>query len=101
MLARAGIFFEMYAGNFDSCQFSAGNDRIFVLRDLIAFRDIGIKIIFAVEFGEVGNIAIHREADFDDPLDGFLVGHGQSPRMRHACRTNIVVGALFIGIVLA
>ena len=79
---------------------SSRDERIFILADLIAFRDIGIKIVLPIKLGEVGNGGTNRFSHLENVFDRFLIDDRQSTRMRHTYGANIHIGALLLGVVL-
>ena len=92
----------MHARYFNAVERAALNERIFVLADLIALGDIGIKIIFAVKLGKVSReLCLKRRADEQHLVHRLFINYRQSARVRHAYRANIFVGLLLVGVVEA
>ena len=80
---------------------SSWNEGEFVLADLVAFRDVRIKIIFTIPLREVGKIAIDRQAYQENVLDRLLVQDWKRARMAETNGTNIHIRLFLIGIILA
>jgi hypothetical protein len=70
----------------------ADPERMRELRDLIAFRQIGIKIILPVEFHKLRRPAAEREDRAQAQREHFRVQHGQSARKTEADRADVLVG---------
>src|SRR3989344_5810410 len=85
----------MHAGNIKIYQMSSEDYWILILRNLVALRDIGVKIILAVKFRKVCNLATNCKPDFYHMLYRFFIYNRQSPRVCHADRTNKGVGGYF------
>ncbi len=95
----AGVFFEMHAAHANL--FGAGSrvnqhpavrrQRQFVLRDLIAFGQVGIKIILAREDVLALDLAIERQPHANGELDGAAVDHRQRARLAGADGANVAV----------
>ena len=81
----AGILFQVRPGytDFSNCSVilylysSVTDDGQFVLADLVALRQIGVKIIFSRKHGPLRNACIDGEAEFDRHTNHFLVGDRQ------------------------
>ena len=84
-----GIFLEMDALEGHAGKLAVGNQRIFVLADLVTLGDIRIEIFLTVPFGEIGYLAIHGRADREDALDGLLVQYRQCTWMAQTDRADI------------
>lgn len=78
------VLFEVHT--FDANGFVAGDfdvaviaDRVgfFVLADLIALRQIGIEIVFAMKKRTAADVAVERECGFEDEDDGGVVNDRQ------------------------
>src|SRR5439155_8553233 len=63
-------------------------ERLVVLGDLVALRQVGVEVVLAVEDGPAGDVTAERVAEQDRHLDRALVRHWQSPRMREADRAR-------------
>lgn len=94
----AGVFFEVRARD---ANFLALNsevpllaNRFVVLRDLIAFRQVRIEIVFAIEFGSFRNLAVQRESRANRQLQGALIQDRQNTRHSEANRTDLIVWSL-------
>src|SRR5581483_4824513 len=66
----------------------AGAERLVVLRDLEALREVGVPVVLAVEDGAPGDRAVEREAELDRPLDRRPVGHREGAREGEADRAR-------------
>ena len=79
----AGVFLEMRARELNrflnatnmDIDFAAHHHRQFVLADLIAFRQVGVKIILARENRTGRNLGIHRQTEFDRTFDCAFIQH--------------------------
>src|SRR5262249_59598368 len=52
-------------------------ERLVVLRDLVALRQVGIRVVLAVEERAGRDLAAEREPELERPFDRGLVGRGQ------------------------
>ena len=68
------------------------DDRAFVLRDLIALRQIRIEIILAIENGTQIDLRLKTQPRSDRLRDAFGVDHRQHPRHRGVDQRHIGVG---------
>ena len=64
---------------------------LFVLRDLVALRQVGIEIIFAGENAHAVYLAVRGEARLNGEIDDPLVEHGQRAGQAHADRARVAV----------
>src|SRR5687767_6010040 len=88
MRALPGIFFYLYT--VDTYPFkpsvsryvnvSADDDRFLQLRYLITFRQIGIKVVFALEVAVLLRLGIECDGDAAGVFHRFAVQYGQSTR---------------------
>ena len=84
------IFFHVRTGNIDGFNFIAYydfqlavfNNRQIQLADLIAFRQIRIKIVFTVEHVFLIDFRIQSQTEFDGFFDDFAVHYRQYARQR-------------------
>src|SRR5579862_815500 len=60
---------------------TAYNDRLIELRDLKISRAIGIKIGFAIEFAEIGNLCMDGTAELHSFSHSFCIEYGQGSRL--------------------
>src|SRR4051812_44535364 len=99
------VFFEMNTGEGDAGELATRDKRIFVLTDLIAFRNIRVEILLSIPLGEIGNsvfpAAGYRMTDFQYVFDRLMVEHRQSSRVRHTNRTNIHIWPFLVRVVRA
>src|SRR3546814_14366379 len=56
------------------------NDRQFVLRDLVALRQIRIEIVLARKHAALGDLGVDRQAELDRVFESGLVQHRQYAR---------------------
>ena len=68
------------------------NDRQFKLADLIAFRKIRVKIVFACEYRAPRDLAIHRQAEFHGHLHYFPIEHRQDAGITEIDQVRLAVG---------
>src|SRR5205814_5169436 len=75
---------------------SAAAERLLVLADLIALRQVGIEVVLAREDGVLRDLALEREPELDRVLDRLRVRHGQRARKREAdgARARVLVRAV-------
>ena len=57
----------------NNLKFTLSHDRIFELAYLIAFRKVGIEVIFAVETTDVGDLGVDCQAKQDGHMHGGFV----------------------------
>ena len=99
MVQLACVFFHVDAGDADAfflafhfdVDMAAEADRFIELRDLVVFGQIGVKIVFTVEFVEFLDLAAQRQAGADSELDHLFVEHGQCAGHTQADRANMGV----------
>src|SRR3989338_2907295 len=72
---------------------------MFILADLIALRNVGIKITLAVELCEVSTRAADRFADAQDMPHRFSIDYWQGARVRETDGTHVHVRPRLVGIV--
>ena len=70
-----------------------GRERLIVLRDLIALRQVRIEVVLAREDRLLVNRAAERQRRLDRQLDGAAVEHRQRARQPEADGTECVFGA--------
>ena len=84
--ALAGILLEMQALDADAARLAVGqvdldlalaDDRVLVLRDLVARRQVGIEVVLAVEHRAQVDPGVEPEAGAHRLLDAALVDHRQ------------------------
>jgi hypothetical protein len=97
----SGVFFQMDALYLYAGERTARDERVFILADLVALRDIGIEIVLAIPFCEVCKRAVYSDAHLEDMLYGLKVQNRQCSRMTHADRANIDIRPILIRVVLA
>ena len=68
------------------------DDRVLVLADLIALRQIGIEIVLAVEHRAMIDLRLEAEAGADRLRDAFLVDHRQHARHGRVDQRDLAVG---------
>ena len=66
--------------------------RLVVLTDLVALRQVGIEVVLAGEHGPRSDLASQRQREPDGKVDGVLVGHRQSTRITETDRAHELVG---------
>ena len=86
---HADTLFPAFHFNVDM---AAQANRLIELRDLIVFRQIGIKIVFTVEFIEFLDIAVQSKSRTDRKFHHLFVEHGQSAGHTQADRADMGVG---------
>ena len=84
-----GKAFDAFAADIDA---PFGTERHIVLADLIVFRQVRIKIAFAVKLAETGDFAPGKQTGDDRFADSFFVGYGQSAGIPHTDRTGMSIG---------
>ena len=89
----------MHACDGDTCKFSPANERVLVLRELVTLREVGVKIILAIEFRIVGERASERRADTKHVPDRFPIDDRERSRVREAHWADVHIRPLFIGVV--
>ena len=80
-----GVFFEVKAGDADALcgtgdfdvKPAARGERQFVLRDLVAFGEVGVEIVLAGEARTLVDRAVQRERGAHGHFDGALVENGK------------------------
>src|SRR5207244_10315736 len=75
---------------------SATAERLLVLADLVALRQVGVEVVLAREDRVLGDLAVEREPELDRVLDRLGVRHGQRARKREAdgTRARVLVRAV-------
>ena len=63
----------MYSRDFDSGKRTTDNERMNVLADLIALRNVGIKVTLTIKLAEVGERAPNCSADTQNMSDRFAI----------------------------
>ena len=66
----------------------AGANRHVELRNLVAFRQIGIHVVLSIELRGLGDRAVEREPRKDRAVNESAVEHGQRAWEAHAYRTD-------------
>ncbi len=100
----AGIFFQVHAPDADlalalrrfDLQPAVAAQRIFVLRDLITFGQVGIEIVLAREDVELFDGAVQRQPGHDRHLDRAAIDHRQHARHARADGAHVRVGRLAV-----
>ena len=95
--AFAGIFFKVGAGELDSFYGIAHDDidvpafdnRQLKLADLVAFGQVGVKVIFAGKNRGAVDMGIDRQAKADGFFDGGAVHHRQDTRQGNIHRAGL------------
>src|SRR5690606_30136238 len=62
-----------------------------ILADLVRLGKVGVKVIFPVKFGEVGDLAAQREPRLDRVFQRLFVEHGKRPGKAEAHRADLGV----------
>ena len=75
-------------------QLAAHNDGQLELTDLIALRQIGIKIVLAVEYRVTGDFCLDRKAELDRLLNGPFVEYRKCPRERKVDIARVAIGLI-------
>ena len=102
----AGILLQMQSldADFDVLEIAAAirpdrnrddalaDDRLLVLRDLVALRQVGIEVVLPVEHRFVVDLRLEAEAGADRLPDAFLVDHRQHAGHRRVDQRDIGVG---------
>src|SRR3989338_5286992 len=78
---------------------AARYERVFVLRYLVSFWQVGIKIILTVELGKLRSGPPESQANLNNFFNGFLINNGECSRVSHANSANINIGMFFIRVV--
>ena len=94
------VLFQMHASYANSLaalvgvygEAAAKRERLVVLRNLVAFHQVGIGVILAIELGERGYIAAERKPCADNILHRLAVYHGHRAGHPHAHRAHRRVG---------
>ena len=101
MQALAGVLFQMNPGDLHRPTFairhiendlSLAHDGIAELGNLVALRQIGIEIVFAVEDRIPIDLRLDAEPGPHRLFDGFFVDHRQHPRHRRIDQRDLRVG---------
>jgi hypothetical protein len=71
------------------CQLAVRRERFVVLRDLVALRQVGIKVILSRKDGRFLNLQSQRESSSRTEVDGSFVQDRQCARQAEADRTRI------------
>src|SRR3989344_6587568 len=87
----AGVLFQMDAGDTYAQKLPAGHERLVVLRDLVALRQVGVEIVLAVELGYGRDLAAQSQSDLQNMRHRLLVYGRQSPRVAEANRADVRV----------
>src|ERR1035437_1479059 len=74
---------------------------VFILRNLITFWNIWVKIILTVKLGKVGNLASNCKTHLNHIFYCFFIDNRKRSRMRHAYRANVGVWFLFVWVIFA
>src|SRR6516165_2430910 len=99
--ALAGILLEMQPGDADLAHGPVGHvqtdpavsdNRLLILRDLITGRQVGIKVVLALEDAVQVDLGIEAEPGLDRLLNAKPVNDRQHPRKRGVDRRNLGVG---------
>lgn len=64
------------------------------MRDLIGFGEIGVEVVFAVEFGERSDGAVQIEGGFDGGFDSGGIGDRESAGQAEADGTDVGIGGI-------
>ena len=88
MEAFADVFFEMGTGDADPVdsafefefQVAVDGKGEVVLGDLVILGHVRVEVVFAIELGTGGDLAMEEHAGQDGQPDGFFVGYRQHPR---------------------
>ncbi len=90
-----GILFHVHAGNTDTTKarvyISFDAKGFVILGDLIAFGEVGVEIVFTVEFGHLGDFAVQGQAYLYTVLYRLLVGHGKRTGKAETNGTSIYI----------
>ena len=98
--ALAGILLEMQPGDADLARrpvrhvqhdLAAADDRLLVLRDLIAGRQVGVEVVLAVEDAFEPDLGVETEPGLDRLLDAKPVDHRQHARESGVDRRDLGV----------
>src|SRR3989338_4054212 len=100
MHRACGVFFEMHARYLDAVQFSARDERVLVLRELVALRQVGIKIVLAVEFRVICEFCLESKPYPQNVPYSFRIDYGECAWMGHAYGADIHVGLRRVCVVL-
>ncbi len=113
VLGLTGVFFQVQLGDVDPpdvsltaalhrhIQVAAARQRHVVLRDLVAFGQVGIKVVLAVEEGDRLDLGVHGCRQQDAFFDHRFVQHRQHARQTGADRADIGVRLVIPRICLA
>jgi len=73
-----------------------------VLANLITLGKVGIKVMFAVEFADGGDLTVEGETNQETVVEGFFVGNRERPWKSQTDRTSIGIGSFGVkGVILA
>src|SRR3989344_4437631 len=97
----AGVLFQRDGGDTYAQKLPAGHERLVVLRDLVALRQVGVEIVLAVEFADRRDFAAQGQADLQDVLHGLLVDGRQGTRVAEAHRADVHVRTFFLWVIQA
>src|SRR3989344_3583587 len=101
MLRTRGVLLKMYAGQRDSRKCAAAYERMLVLAYLVAFRNVWVKIIFAVKLRVISKSSSCRLTNHKHLSNRLFVYDRQRTGVRHAYRANIFVRRVFVRVVAA
>src|SRR5262249_11161294 len=95
----AGIFFEVYTDQANmftgavevNSQATTLNQRLFVLRDLIPFRQIRVKIVLPGKTAHTRNLPLHGQTRADSELYCLAIEHWQHPRHTETNRACLLI----------
>src|SRR3989344_104236 len=90
----------MHTRQFNARKLSSADQRMLVLTYLIALGNVGIKIIFPVEFSIIRQLAENGRPQAQHRPYGFFVDDRQSARVAHANRADVYIRPHFIWIAL-
>jgi len=96
----AGVLLKMEALDADAhalavdvdLDFALADHRLFVLRDLIALRQIRVEVVLAVEHAFQIDLGLETQAGADRLRHALLVDHRQHARHRRIDQRNVAVG---------
>ena len=67
-------------------------DRLVVLADLVVLRHIGVEVVLAGHAAPLDDVAVERQPDADDRLDGLGIGHRQGAGQAKTDGAHLRVG---------
>src|SRR5438128_411877 len=73
-------------------EMSAQADRLRVLRNLVAFGQIRVKVVLAIELSGLRDFAVQGNPGFNGELDYLAVENRENSRHSQTNRTNMIVG---------